>query len=167
MADILMKVDDLDGTPIAPGEGGSVSFGFLGRHFEIDLTDAHEVELAKLLAPYIEKAREVDLAQAHSQQLTPEQVKNLVFESLDSEQVKKLALEALDWEQGAALRAEAARLLAEGKKPYDTIAARAWLQEQGIEHNQMGPLKKEFREIYEQHFGLPGYDTAPQHPAKG
>ncbi len=139
MADVVMKVDDLDGTPIPPDGGRSVSFGFLGRHFEIDLTSAHEEELAKLLAPYIERAREV----------------------------AGPAMPLEEGEQALAqlLQAEARRNLAAGKKPYDTIAARAWLQEQGIEHNQMGPLKKEFREIYERHFGLPAYDLAAQHPA--
>lgn len=140
MADVVMKVDDLDGTPIPPGEGGSVSFGFLGRHFEIDLTFEHEEELAKLLDPYIKKAREVSTPAA--------------------------AAGGTEETRAQLLQAEARRNLEAGKKPYDTVAARAWLQEQGIEYNQMGPLKREFRVLYEKHYGLPSYDTAPQHPAK-
>jgi len=140
MADVVMKVDDIDGTPIPPEGGGSVSFGFLGRHFEIDLTNAHEEELARLLAPYIERAQEVA--------------------------APAVPLGETERARAQLLQAEAQRNLAAGKKPYDTVAAREWLQEQGIEFNQMGPLKKEFREIYERHYGLPAYDTAPQHSAK-
>lgn len=41
------------------------------------------------------------------------------------------------------------------EKPYDLREARAWLREQGYELNQVGPLKAEFRKIYEDAHGLP------------
>ncbi|MBO1902251.1 Lsr2 family protein [Leucobacter weissii] len=144
MADVIMKVDDLDGTPIPPNGGGSVRFGFRGKSYEIDLTSEHEEELAALLARYIEKAKELD-AVAGGGERTPQ------------------ATDETDLVRAKLLQAEARENLAAGKKPYDTIAARAWLSEQGIEFNQMGPLKKEFRRIYEAHYGLPPYEDAAPH----
>lgn len=44
---------------------------------------------------------------------------------------------------------------AEDDKPYDLREARTWLREQGYELNQVGPLKAEFRKIYEEAHGLP------------
>ncbi|GLJ62202.1 hypothetical protein GCM10017576_23320 [Microbacterium barkeri] len=41
------------------------------------------------------------------------------------------------------------------EKPYDLRDARRWLREQGYELNQVGPLKAEFRKIYEEAHGLP------------
>ncbi|GAA2178848.1 hypothetical protein GCM10009847_10550 [Leucobacter tardus] len=144
MADVVMKVDDLDGTPIPPGQGGTVHFGFRGAQYAIDLTSEHEEELAGLLTPYIRKAREAES-----------------LESLNGE--PPLATDEADREMAKLLQAEAKRNLKLGKKPYDTIAAREWLTERGVEFNQMGRLAKEYREIYERHFGLPSYDLAAKH----
>lgn len=144
MADVVMKVDDLDGTPIPPGQGGTVRFGFRGKEYTIDLTSGHEEELAALLNPYIEKAQEAE-----------------ALDSLNGE--PPLASDEADREMAKLLQAEAKRNLRLGKKPYDTIAAREWLTQQGIEYNQMGRLAKEYREIYERHFGLPSYDLAAKH----
>ena len=50
-------VDDLDGTVIAPGEGGTVSFALDGSSYEIDLSRANQQSLRDALAPFIAKAR--------------------------------------------------------------------------------------------------------------
>jgi len=47
--------DDLDGTPGATTR----TFGYRGRHYEIDLTDANASTLDSLLAPYVGVARPV------------------------------------------------------------------------------------------------------------
>lgn len=153
MADVVMKIDDLDGTPIAEGKGGAVTFAFRGRNYQIDLSDRNQETLAELLAPYISRAT----------LLEPEEPKEAKSVPQTLEEAKRLAIEEMDREKAKELQAEAKRNLLAGKKPYDTIAARLWLTEQGIEFNQMGPLSKRFREIYEKHFGLPSYDVAPQH----
>lgn len=43
------------------------------------------------------------------------------------------------------------------EKPYDLREARKWLRENGHELNQVGPLRAEFRKIYEEAHGLPAW----------
>ncbi len=50
-------VDDLDGTIIGPGEGGTVTFAFDGASYEIDLGRASRQSLRDALSPFIAKAR--------------------------------------------------------------------------------------------------------------
>lgn len=147
MAEVIMKIDDLDGSPIV-GEVDPVLFGFDGVSYSIDLNEAHRAELEGFLARFIEKARVVEAPKVEAG-ATPGAPNGL---------------SEMDQARALLLQAEAKKNLAAGKKPYDTIEARAWLQEQGIDFNQMGPLKKEFREIYERHFGLPSYSLGAAHP---
>lgn len=56
---IVELVDDLDGTAIADGEGGTVSFSLENRSFEIDLTAKNAAQLHEALAPFIDAARPV------------------------------------------------------------------------------------------------------------
>ncbi|MFT4280522.1 histone-like nucleoid-structuring protein Lsr2 [Microbacterium sp.] len=50
-------VDDIDATPIAEGNGGTVSFALEGEAYEIDLTDKNIDKLRSALAPFIEAGR--------------------------------------------------------------------------------------------------------------
>jgi len=50
-------VDDLDGTIIGNGDGGTVSFSHEGRQYELDLTSANAETLRAALAPFVAKAR--------------------------------------------------------------------------------------------------------------
>lgn len=157
MAIKQMMMDDVDGTPIPEGAGGTVSFGFRGVSYEIDLTAENAEKLAAALAPFIENAREVERSQrteAPQAELDP-----AVIEVAER-------LVTLDKERAVVLQQQAAENLAAGKKPYDTTDARRWLIERGIEFNQMGPLAKEFRKLYEDHYGLPSYDLGPKHPKR-
>lgn len=54
---VVELVDDLDGTPIEQGAGGTVSFAFDGVTYEIDLSDASRVKLAEALEPFIAAGR--------------------------------------------------------------------------------------------------------------
>jgi hypothetical protein len=54
--------DDLDGSPDAQ----TVRFGYLGRNYEIDLSEANQQKLAKALAPYLEVAVRTDLGSRSS-----------------------------------------------------------------------------------------------------
>lgn len=54
---LIQLVDDLDGTPIADGEGKTVSLSLDGVSYEIDLSDAHVDELTEALAPFVGAAR--------------------------------------------------------------------------------------------------------------
>ncbi|MCU1438560.1 MAG: Lsr2 family protein [Naasia sp.] len=54
---IVETVDDLDGTVLTDGSGGTVSFSFQGRSYEIDLSEDNQERLAEALEPYIAKAR--------------------------------------------------------------------------------------------------------------
>ncbi|MFV4912140.1 Lsr2 family protein [Microbacterium lacticum] len=157
MAIKQMMMDDVDGTPIPEDAGGTVSFGFRGVSYEIDLTAENEEKLAAALAPFIDNAREVD----HSQSAETPQAE---LDPAVLEVAERLV--ALDKERAVVLQQQAAENLAAGKKPYDTTDARRWLIERGIEFNQMGPLAKEFRTLYEEHYGLPSYDLAPKHPKR-
>lgn len=57
-------VDDLDGSIIAQGDGGTVSFSLDGKHYEIDLASANAAQLRDALAPFIAKARSASSARA-------------------------------------------------------------------------------------------------------
>lgn len=157
MAIKQMMMDDVDGTPIRDGAGGTVNFGFRGVSYAIDLTAENEEKLAAVLAPFIEKARRIE----HSRD--PE-VPRAERDPAVLEVAERLV--ALDKERAVALQQQATENLAAGRKPYDTTDARRWLIERGIEFNQMGPLAKEFRTLYEEHYGLPSYDLAPKHPKR-
>ena len=54
---IVETVDDLDGSVITDGSGGTVSFSFSGRSYEIDLSEENRERLAEALEPFIAKAR--------------------------------------------------------------------------------------------------------------
>ena len=54
---VIELVDDLDGTQIDAGDGGTVTFALEGTTYEIDLTSAHLEELRGALALYIAKGR--------------------------------------------------------------------------------------------------------------
>jgi hypothetical protein len=52
-------VDDLTGETIEDGKGRTVSFGFDGGSYEIDLTDDNADALRKALSDYIASARKI------------------------------------------------------------------------------------------------------------
>lgn len=54
---LIQLVDDLDGTPIADGEGKTVSFSIDGVSYEIDLSNDHVDELDAALATFVSAAR--------------------------------------------------------------------------------------------------------------
>lgn len=59
MARRTVFVDDLDGSEIAEGQGGPITFSIKGEYFEIDLGEKNQVKLDKALAPFIEKASKI------------------------------------------------------------------------------------------------------------
>ena len=54
---IVETVDDLDGSVITDGSGGTVAFSFQGKSYEIDLSEDNRDRLASALDPFISKAR--------------------------------------------------------------------------------------------------------------
>ncbi|PPF34393.1 Lsr2 family protein [Rathayibacter sp. AY1A3] len=64
MAHHVTLIDDLDGTPITPGRGGTVTFSLGDDHYEIDLRPANTALLHRTLAPYIAAARTTDATDA-------------------------------------------------------------------------------------------------------
>jgi len=54
---LIQLLDDLDGSPIADGEGKSITFALDGVSYEIDLNQTHADELTKALAPYVAAGR--------------------------------------------------------------------------------------------------------------
>lgn len=54
---IVELVDDLDGTPIKDGKGGTVSFALGKKSYDIDLSDANLAKLEEALAPFVNAAR--------------------------------------------------------------------------------------------------------------
>jgi len=54
---IIELVDDLDGTPIETGKGGTVSFALGKKSYDIDLSAANLEKLEQALAPFINAAR--------------------------------------------------------------------------------------------------------------
>lgn len=61
---VVELVDDLDGTPIEEGTGGTVSFSFDGVAYEIDLSEASRAKLAQALEPFIAAERRAEGSQA-------------------------------------------------------------------------------------------------------
>ncbi|WP_228545810.1 histone-like nucleoid-structuring protein Lsr2 [Microcella flavibacter] len=59
-------VDDLDGTIIGDGQGGTVTFAHEGRQYELDLTAANAEKLREALAPFVAKARSAGSRRAAS-----------------------------------------------------------------------------------------------------
>jgi hypothetical protein len=55
----VQLVDDLDGTPIPEGDGGTVVFSIDRRSYEIDLSDENQGKLRDALAPFIDAGRVV------------------------------------------------------------------------------------------------------------
>ncbi|KIP98073.1 lysylphosphatidylglycerol synthetase, partial [Curtobacterium flaccumfaciens] len=52
-------VDDLTGDTIENGQGRTITFGFDGSHYEIDLTDDNADALRETFSDYIAAARKV------------------------------------------------------------------------------------------------------------
>lgn len=52
-------IDDLDGTPVAPGDGDTVEFVFRGQAYALELSSQNEEKLAAALEPFIAVARKV------------------------------------------------------------------------------------------------------------
>lgn len=57
-----VKYDDLDGSVIEEGTGGTCSFALFGDAYELELSKANQDKLAEMLAPYIEVARKAGAA---------------------------------------------------------------------------------------------------------
>uniref|UniRef100_A0A942YAP0 Lsr2 family protein n=1 Tax=Neobacillus citreus TaxID=2833578 RepID=A0A942YAP0_9BACI len=55
----VQLVDDLDDSPITPGEGRTVEFAFDGSSYEIDLTDDNVDKFREAISDYIAAARKV------------------------------------------------------------------------------------------------------------
>jgi hypothetical protein len=56
---VVQLVDDIDGTPIEPGTGSTVTFALDGANYEIDLADRNAERLRDALAPYVTAGRRV------------------------------------------------------------------------------------------------------------
>lgn len=56
---VTILVDDIDGTEIAAGAGGSVKFSVGASQYEIDLSSANQERLAAALAPFTASARRI------------------------------------------------------------------------------------------------------------
>ncbi len=56
---VVQLVDDLDGSEIVDGDGGTVMFALDQVSYEIDLNTEHSDDLRAALQPYIEGARKV------------------------------------------------------------------------------------------------------------
>ena len=56
---VVQFVDDLDGTQLSDGAGGTVSFGLDGTSYEIDLSHANAERLRSALAQYVAAGRKV------------------------------------------------------------------------------------------------------------
>jgi len=55
----VQLVDDLDDSPIAPGEGRTLEFAFDGSSYEIDLTDDNVDKFREAISDYVAAARKV------------------------------------------------------------------------------------------------------------
>ncbi|MCJ1702116.1 Lsr2 family protein [Rathayibacter festucae] len=60
MAHRISLIDDLDGTPLTPGRGGTITFSLDNDVYEIDLRPANAAQLHRALTPYITAARRTD-----------------------------------------------------------------------------------------------------------
>jgi hypothetical protein len=67
MAIKSVKFDDLDGSMLETGDGGTVSFTFQGQDYELELSRRNEAKLAELLAPYIAVARAIGAGEQRPQ----------------------------------------------------------------------------------------------------
>jgi hypothetical protein len=56
---VIELTDDLDGKPISPGQGETVTFGLEGKEYEIDLSAKNAAKLRDALAQYVSAARKV------------------------------------------------------------------------------------------------------------
>lgn len=56
---IHQLIDDLDGSEIADGKGGSVEFAVRGVAYRIDLTTANAAKFDKAVKPYVDAATRV------------------------------------------------------------------------------------------------------------
>lgn len=56
---LVQLVDDLDGSPIADGEGKTVALVVDGVAYEIDLSNSHVEELLVALEPYLSAGRKL------------------------------------------------------------------------------------------------------------
>ncbi|AJM76904.1 histone-like nucleoid-structuring protein Lsr2 [Rathayibacter toxicus] len=57
MAQKITLVDDIDGTPISSGEGGTVRFSLEGTNYEIDLGPDNINELHSVLQKFVTNGR--------------------------------------------------------------------------------------------------------------
>ncbi|MBT2501596.1 Lsr2 family protein [Curtobacterium sp. ISL-83] len=55
----VQLVDDLDDSPITPGEGRTLEFGFDGSSYEIDLTNDNVDKFREAISDYVAAARKV------------------------------------------------------------------------------------------------------------
>lgn len=55
----VQLVDDLDDSPITPGEGRTVEFAFDGSTYEIDLSDDNVDKFRESISDYVAAARKV------------------------------------------------------------------------------------------------------------
>jgi hypothetical protein len=56
---VVQYVDDLDGSPLSDGAGGTVSFGLDGTSYEVDLSNANAERLRSALAEFVAVSRKV------------------------------------------------------------------------------------------------------------
>jgi hypothetical protein len=56
---VVQLVDDIDGTPLEPGTGSTISFAIDGTSYEIDLSDHNAAQLRDALAPYLRAGRRI------------------------------------------------------------------------------------------------------------
>lgn len=63
MAERFVRFDDLDGTVIEDGKGGTVTVGFADEQYDLDLTEDHINTLKKALDPYLEAGRKNEQSQ--------------------------------------------------------------------------------------------------------
>ena len=55
----ILLTDDLDGSEIPTGKGGTVPFALDGKSYEIDLRTKHAAALRAALDPYVEAGRPI------------------------------------------------------------------------------------------------------------
>ncbi|MBF6393829.1 Lsr2 family protein [Nocardia farcinica] len=56
---VVDMTDDLTGETIPEGQGGTVTFGYAGTNYELELSDENRKQLEALLQPYRDAARVV------------------------------------------------------------------------------------------------------------
>lgn len=121
MARKVVYVDDLDGTEIAEGEGGPVFFGLDDKRYQLDLSAKSRAKLEKALAPFIDKAAEVEEEPA-----APVRTRGTA----------KRAASSSPGRGGSGLSKD------------ELEAARQWLRKQGHEVSDRGRIKGELLELY-------------------